>query len=117
MAAPMFEGYSSEPEHVETQRLLAGVPSREIMREVRRLGITDGGGSNTAALVSKINELAWVSIYSPGLSDSDYAMLRHARVSSLEEGLEVAFERQGPEARVTVITHGGDTCPVLKGAG
>jgi len=95
---------------------LAGLPSKRMRHEAERCGLADLAGVNTAVVAARINELAWVSVYSDGLTDDDLRVLGHERATSIEEGLSRAFARQGPRAQVIVITHGGETCPVLAGA-
>jgi len=89
------------------------LPSRLMRHEARRRGIRDLAGINTAVVAARINELAWVSVYSHGLSDRDLAVLGHERAASLQEGLQQALVRQCPQAGVIVITHGGETYPLL----
>jgi len=66
-------------------------------------------GLNTAVVAARINELAWVSVYSDGLSDDQLRVLGHARTTTVQEGLHRALRRQGPGARVVIITQRG-TC-------
>ena len=69
---------------------------------------------NVAVFLARLNELAWVSIYSDGLTDEDLDILGVARAASLQAALDAAFQRQGPDAQVLVMTHGGELCPVLR---
>ncbi len=112
LATPCPEGIST-PEHAEAMAALAGIPSKRMRHEAQRLGIEDLAGVNTAVVAARINELAWVAVYSHGLTDEHLRILGHERADSLQEGLQRAFERQGRDAGVLVITHGGETCPVL----
>lgn len=113
LASPCSERIAGTPEHVQSMAALAGLPSKQMRHEAERRGITDLAGVNTAVVAARINELAYVSVYSDGLTDEDLHVLGHQRAASIEEGLQRAFARQGPRARVLVITHGGETCPVL----
>ncbi len=116
LASPCPERIAGTAEHAETMSALAGIPSREIRHVAHQRGLTDLAGVNTAVVAARFNELAYVSVYSQGLTDSDLAVLGHARVSSIQEGLERALQRQGPRSKVLVITHGGELCPVLAAA-
>jgi nickel-dependent lactate racemase len=114
LATPCWERISSNPHHVDAMTRMKGVPSKEIRHVGKREGIEDLAGLNTATVAARINELAFVQVISEGLCDHDLGVLGHARAQSIQEALTVAFERQGPDAKVLVITHGGDICPVLK---
>jgi nickel-dependent lactate racemase len=116
LATPCPEGIAGTAEHAETMTALAGVPSKEMRHVAEQRGLSDLAGVNTAVVAARVNELAWVSVYSHGLSDRDLRVLGHTRVQSIQEGLERAFKRQGAKAQVLVITHGGELCPVLAGA-
>jgi len=107
------EGITTNPHHLRAIRACKGMPSRAIRHEAQRLGIRDLAGLNVATQAARVNELAYVQVVSEGLSDADLGLLGHQRAVSVQEGLRVAFERQGPAAKVLVITHGGDVAPVL----
>ena len=113
LASPCPEGIAGSKEHEETIVALAGVPSREMRQRARQMALTDLAGVNTAVVAARINELAWVSVYTC-MSDAQLDALGHARAHSVQEGVDRAFARQGSDAKVLVITHGGDICPVLE---
>lgn len=113
LATPCPEGIAGTKLHEETMLAVAGIPSREMRIRAREVGLTDLTGLNTAVVAARINELCFVSVYSIGLSDAQLRALGHARVRSLQGGLDAALKCQGPHAKVLVITHGGDICPVL----
>ena len=113
LATPCPEGIAIE-EHTATMRALKGLPSKVGRHEAARRGIRDLTAVNVAVFLARMNELAWVSIYSDGLSDDDLAVLGCARARSVQDALEAALDRQGPNATVVVITHGGEVCPVLR---
>ncbi len=113
LASPCPEGIAGTKEHEETMAALAGIPSREMRQRAREMALTDLAGVNTAVVAARINELAWVSVYTC-MSDAQLRALGHARAHSVQEGVDRAFARQGADAKVLVITHGGDICPVLE---
>ena len=113
LATPCPEGIAGTKEHEETMVALAGIPSRDMRLKAQQLGLADLAGVNTAVVAARVNELAWVSVYSTGLTDDQLRVLGHHRIQSLQEGIDLALRRQGPDANVLVITHGGETCPVL----
>ncbi len=101
-------------EHTETLRALKGLPSRVGRHETERRRIRDLAGVNVAVALARMHELAWVSIYSEGLTDEDLDILGCARAVSVQSALDLAFKRQGPDAQVVAITHGGELCPVVR---
>ena len=70
--------------------------------------------ASLALCVVKTREPYEVCIVSDGISDEMAAKLHFKRVSSLDEGLEYLSKRLGNDSRVSVLTHGGDTCPMLE---
>jgi lactate racemase len=103
-------------EHTEVLRKLKGLPSKVGRHEAPRRGIDDLTAANVAVWMARMNELAWISIYSDGLTDEDLDILGVARAASLQSAVDEAFRRQGPAAKVLVMTHGGELCPVLRPA-
>jgi nickel-dependent lactate racemase len=112
LASPCQEGIAGEAQHERTIAALAGIPSREMRLRAGEMGLSDLAGVNTAVVAARINELAWVSVYTC-MSDAQLAVLGHSRASTVQEGLDRALARQGQDAKVLVITHGGDICPSL----
>ena len=117
LATPCPEGIAGTKVHEDTIVALKGIPSKDIRHKAVDMGLLDLAGVNTATVIARINELANVSIYSTGMSDAQIDALGCARAQSVQEGVDKALERQGPNARVLVITHGGETCPVLSVSG
>ena len=115
IVTPCPESYTLSQEHVETQACLRGMPAKQVLKKARCMGITDGAGVNVTTFMARIKELAFVQVFSPGITDYDMDILGFERATSVEDGLRRAFERQGDKARVTVITHGGDILPVWPG--
>lgn len=70
--------------------------------------------ASLALCVVKTREPYEVCLVSDGISDEMAAKLHFKRVSSLEEGLKYLTKRLGNDSRVSALTHGGDTCPMLK---
>ena len=114
LATPCSEGISSNAHHLDAMRAMKGVPSKAIRHVGKTEGIEDLAGLNTATVAARINELAFVQVVSAGLSDDDLEVLGHERAGTVQEALTRALERQGDDARVLVITHGGDISPVLQ---
>jgi nickel-dependent lactate racemase len=112
LATPCPEGIAGTKEHERTIAALAGIPSREMRMRAKQLGLADLAGVNTAVVAARINELAWVGVYTL-MTDAQLRVLGHTRAHTVQEGLDDALARQGPDAKVLVITHGGDICPML----
>jgi len=75
----------------------------------------DLAAASLALCVVKTREPYKVCIISDGISDEMAAKLHFKRVSSLGEGLEYLSRCLGNDSKVTALTHGGDTCPILEG--
>lgn len=101
-------------EHADTLRALRHLPSKVGRHEALRRGVHDLTAVNVVVWMARMNELATISIYSGGLTDDDLDTLGVARAASIQSALDQAFKRQGPDARVLVITQGGELCPVLR---
>jgi nickel-dependent lactate racemase len=114
LATPCPEGISGTEQHALTISSLAGIPSKETRLRALEMGLHDLSGVNVSVVAARVNELAWVSVYSTGLNDEQLRVLGHRRAGTVQEGLDRALTRQGPDANVVVITHGGETCPVLE---
>jgi nickel-dependent lactate racemase len=113
LVTPCPEGLSSQREHVATLEALAGVPSRDLFHEARRKGIHDYAALTVSNIAACCNELAWVTVVSDGLNDDALGVLGFKRAASVEEALSMALKRQGKEASIVILTHGGETMPVL----
>jgi len=114
LLTPCLEGLSSQSEHTATMKALAGFPSRSLFHEAQRQGIDDYAALTVSCIAASCNELAWVTVVSDGLTDDDVAVLGFARAASVEQALEKAMQRQGAEASIVVLTHGGETLPTIR---
>ena len=114
LLTPCPEGLSSQKEHVATLEALAGVPSRSLFHEARRQDIHDYAALTVSDISARCRELAWVTVVSDGLTQDEVAVLGLDRAESVEEALEGALKRQGDEASIVVLTHGGETLPALR---
>lgn len=114
LLTPCPEGLSSQAEHVATLEALAGMPSRSQYHEARRRGIDDYAALCVSDIAARCRELAWVTVVSDGLTDDDVMVLGLDYAESVEQALERALKRQGDGASIVVLTHGGETLPVLR---
>jgi len=113
LITPCPEGLSSQREHVLTMQALAGIPSRSLYHQARQRGIRDYAALTVCDIAARCRELAWVSVVSEGLTEDEIGVLGLDPAESGEEALDRALKRQGDEARITVLTHGGETLPVV----
>ena len=84
----------------------------EIKKAYRDGSLRDGPATALATAWALVREKANVIHYSPGIPEADKEKLKHTHAPSIEWALEEAFRRQGPKARVTVLTHAADMLPV-----
>jgi nickel-dependent lactate racemase len=113
LLTPCPEGLSGQQEHVATLEALAGIPSRQLWHETRRQGLKDYAALTVSNISACCSELAWVTVVSDGLTDGEIDILGFDRAESIQEALQSALKRQGEGASVLVLTHGGETVPVI----
>jgi nickel-dependent lactate racemase len=113
LVTPCPEGISSQREHVEAIAALHGLPSRELYHASLRLGVGDYAALALSDTCARCSELAWVTVVSKGLTTEQVEILGLEPAESVEAALAQAFRRQGPEARIVVLTHGGESLPVI----
>ena len=114
LLAPCPEGFAGQAEHVRTLEALAGIPSRRLYHEARRQGLHDYAALTVSDIAARCRDSAWVTVVSDGLIDEHVSALGFERAGSVEEALARALRRQGDEAGIVAITHGGETLPVLE---
>ncbi|HUZ00514.1 MAG TPA: lactate racemase domain-containing protein, partial [Thermomicrobiaceae bacterium] len=64
---------------------------------------------------AKTRERADVSLVSGGISDEEARALRFTPFAALQDAVDAALRRHGPEATVTVLTHAPEMLPLLPG--
>lgn len=109
ICTPAPEGVS--PVHHELLDYTAR-SSSEIKAAYQRGELKNGVAAALAVAWAMVREKAQVIMYSPGIPVADKVRLGHVHASSVEDALEIAFGKQGPEARVTVLTHASDMLPI-----
>ena len=113
LVTPCPEGISSQREHVEAIAALRGLPSRELYRASLHLGLEDYAALALSDTCARCTELAWVTVVSNGLTKEHVEILSLESAESVEAALAKAFRRQGPDASIVVLTHGGESLPVI----
>jgi lactate racemase len=86
--------------------------AEEIKAAYRSGELRDGPATALATAWALVREKANIIHFSLGISPEDKEKLKHTHAPSIEWALEEAFRRQGPDARVTVLTHAADMLPV-----
>jgi hypothetical protein len=94
---------------------LAGIPSRRLYHEALRKGLSDFAALTVSDIAARCTDSAWVTVVSDGLSDEEIAILGFDLADSVQEALAGALRRQGDDADIVVVTHGGETLPVVQG--
>ncbi len=109
VCTPAPEGVS--PVHTELLNF-ASWPSRKIEKAYRQGKLKNGVAAALGMAWAKVREKASIITYSPGIPPEDKACLGHTHAPSIEWALEEALRRQGPKARITVLTHAPDMLPI-----
>jgi nickel-dependent lactate racemase len=68
-----------------------------------------------AVRLNRIGERVHISMVTDGLSPEVAGEMGYRRYDSVEAALSDALSRQGPEATISVMTHGGYTYPMVSG--
>jgi len=109
LCTPAPEGVS--PVHTELLEF-ASWPSDKIKSAYRRGEIKNGVASALAVAWAMVREKASVITFSPGIPPKNKARLGHTHAPNIEWAIKEALRRQGPSARLTVLTHAPELLPV-----
>jgi nickel-dependent lactate racemase len=109
VCTPAPEGVS--PVHTELLNFTSW-PSNKIKTAYRRGELKNGVAAALAIAWAYVREKATVIMYSPGISQKNKTKLGFIHAPSIGWAVEEAFRRQGPKARMTVLTHAPDMLPV-----
>ena len=90
-------------------------PYDEIVRMVEAGEVEDVVGAAILADIAQIVDRADCVLVSPGITREETERLGFRYAGSAEEALGMAFERQGREAEVAVLRHGGHILPLVEG--
>ncbi len=110
VVTPSPEGVS-----VTHRNMLAftALPAERIERMIALGDIGDLVSGALALAWAKVRQRAAVSLVSHGIPHEDARALGFAPFSSLDDALEAALRRQGPDATISVLTHAPETLPIL----
>ena len=109
LCTPAPEGVS--PVHTELLDFTAW-PSDKIKSAYRRGELKNGVASALAVAWAMVREKASVITFSPGIPPEHKARLGHTHAPSVQWAIEEALRRQGPSARLTVLTHAPELLPI-----
>lgn len=112
VCTPAPEGVS--PVHTELLDFTAW-PSRDIKAAYRQGSLTNGVACALAAAWAMVREHASVINYSPGITPEEKAALGHTHAPTLAWAVNEALRRQGPDARLSVLTHAPEMLPIGPG--
>ena len=90
-------------------------PHAEIVRMVEAGEVEDVVGAAVLADVAQIVERADCIMVSPGVTREEAERLGLRYAATAAEALGMAFDRQGEEATVAVLRHGGHALPLVAG--
>jgi len=113
VCTPAPEGVS--PVHTDLLDFTAW-PADKIRAAYRRGDLKNGVATALAMAWAMVREKASVISYSPGIPAEDKARLGHIHAPDIQWAIEEALRRQGPKARISVLTHAPDTLPIGPGA-
>ena len=88
-------------------------PFPEIVRMVEAGKIEDVVGAAVLADLAQIVDRCDCILVSPGITKYETEQLGFRYAASAQQALEMAFERQGPAARIAVLQHGGHILPAI----
>jgi nickel-dependent lactate racemase len=109
ICTPAPEGVS--PVHTELLDFTSW-PSDKIKSAYRGGELKNGVASALAIAWAMVREKASVITFSPGIPPEHKAKLGHTHAPSVEWAIEEALRRQGPSARLTVLTHAPELLPI-----
>ncbi|HYG79975.1 MAG TPA: nickel-dependent lactate racemase [Pyrinomonadaceae bacterium] len=89
-------------------------PYAEIVRMVEAGEVEDVVGAAVLADVAQVVDRTDCIMVSPGIKREETERLGFRYAMSAQEALEMAFERQGREAKVAVLQHGGHILPLIE---
>jgi nickel-dependent lactate racemase len=109
VCTPAPEGVS--PVHTDLLEYTAW-PSAEIKAAYRAGRLKNGVASALAVAWALVREKASVITFSPGIPPEHKEKLGHTHAPGVQWAVDEALRRQGPDARVAVLTHAPDLLPV-----
>lgn len=113
VCTPAPEGVS--PVHTDLLEYTSW-PSSEIKAAYRAGRLKNGVACALAVAWAMVREKAEIITVSDGITPTEKVQLGHIHAPDIPSALKIAFQHQGSEARMTVLTHAPDMLPILKNA-
>jgi len=89
--------------------------STKELKEMYRAGeVEDFVALGLALNVAYVRERHLVCIVSDGISGRDSEKMGFQKFKSIEEAVEFLLSRYGPNSKINILTHGGETYPISK---
>ena len=86
--------------------------SQEIKAAFRAGRLKNGVAAALATAWAMAREKASVIMVSPGIPRADKIRLGHTHADSVDQAIDEALRRHGPDSRLTVLTHAPDMLPM-----
>ncbi len=86
--------------------------SQKIQTAYRDGRLRNGVAAALATAWAMAREKASVIMYSPGIPPADKIRLGHTHAESIDDAIDKALTRHGPDSRLSVLTHAPDMLPI-----
>lgn len=87
---------------------------RDIIDDVEGGRADDLVAAGIALNVTKVRERRDIYVVSDGITSRDAEKIKFKKYDTVEEALDQLYRKQGSDSRVSVLTHGGETYPILE---
>jgi len=114
LLTPCPEGISEEPNHRQVILKYTHYPSKNVIAEAKAAGEWDMAGVNVAVHMAARNEFVDMTIVSDGITPAECEAMKISHATDVNEALKNAFKKHGPDAKVTVMTHGPKVVPIIE---
>ena len=111
ICTPAPEGIS--PVHTDLLNITSWSSDR--IRDAYQRGKLKNGVATALAIAwAKVREKAKVITYSPGISPKEKSQMGHTHAPDIQWAIDEALRQEGPNARISVLSHAPETLPLLK---
>jgi len=87
---------------------------QDIIDEVERGEVEDMVAAGIALNVTRVRERREIYIVSDGITYRDAEKIRFKKYNTIDEALDQLLRKHGADSKINVLTHGGETYPVLE---
>jgi nickel-dependent lactate racemase len=111
LATPCPEGVSvAHPRWIEYLQH----NTEELMRLYKSGAVDDLVALGLALNVAHIKSKHPICIVTKGISDRDATRMGFRKSANVEEAVQYLSQGRGPDSRINILTHGGETYPTTK---